>query len=274
MTSQPDNPQVPKVLIADTWSLDAHPWLKRRYPNASFHQLGPAYGLHPHGHMVAETLLQRYGQAPIDIWLYAYLEVQQREPRGWLDQAIDLDIRLINASFGSDFRGDQVVPRDKDMRGHLAFFASGNSDISLDQRPDLQWDVNEPQRSLVHNDGVMIIGSCGPDARPSSWSSDGLVDAAYQGGRVLVYNPLTGRREYVQGTSFAAPKATADAARLDIRTEEQMEAYWAAHATSHPAWPQGMLSPKIGRGFMSDDLPTEQLAAPLTYLDFQPVCQP
>lgn len=269
MTSQPD--KTPAVLIADTWSLDAHPHLKRLYPLARFHQLGPAHGGHPHGHMVAEALLQRYGQAPIDIYFYAYLEVQQREPLGWIEQAIEQDIRVINASFGAEARGDRVVPRNKDMRGRLAFFASGNSDRSIGGRPDLAWDVNEPQRSLVHNDGVMIIGSCDPDGRPSSWSSDGLVNVAYQGGRVLVYNPLTHRQEYIQGTSFAAPKASADALRLDTQTEDQMQAYWADHATTHPAWPVDKLHPKIGRGFMSDSQPVPAVQAPLTYRDLQPM---
>ena len=260
----------PRVLVADTWSKDVDNRLKRAFPNARFIPLGTPSGNHPHGHMVTEALLTRFGQGEIDIYLYAHLEEQQQHTQGWLEQARKHQIPWINNSWGATARGSYVVPQHRDMEGLLALFAAGNSDRSRRGKPDTTWDVNEPQRSLAHLQGTVIIGSCDARGLPSTWSSDGLVDVAYRGERHWLFNPLTGFYEWVDGTSFACPLASADAVRMNLRTEEQLKEWWSQPgvATRAPGWPANILHPKTGRGFISDALPKAPHVASLSYSEY------
>lgn len=259
----------PVILIADTSGVDNVPFLQKKFPNARFFQTGPRVMKHPHGYMVAEVLLNRFGQGPVDIIFYPYLEVQGQQPTGWLERATELGATYICNSWGATARGTGVVPAHLDIGDTLALFASGNSDRSTRGNPDLTWDVNEPQRSLAHIDGVMVVGSCNAHGLPSTFSSEGLVDVAYRGERHWVYDPLTRRMVHVNGTSFACPMAVADAAREGFTTQAELQAYWADNAKRAAGWPVGMLHPKTGVGFMTDTIPVADAIEPLAYHDYE-----
>jgi len=215
------------IPVNDNWGATA-PYLAWRYSHVGFAVLKEAPSRHPHGHMVAECLARVIPDIPgfrATIYFYPYLTLQRQEPDGWMDQAAMLKSRgmrvpLENNSFGAELpKGPvrdlytdkwtepaQVDASRAKLNDRLIIFASGNSDKSRGGVPDWQADVNQPQDALARLPNTVVVGASTRDGCPSTFSSDGwAVTCSAWGERVPVFNPLTGRMEAVDGTSFASP---------------------------------------------------------------------
>jgi len=264
-----------KILIADTWGEDVASRLKFAYPFASFSVVGgKRFMRHPHGHMVGERFLfsflrahkEAFGVDPseaVEIDFFPFIEVQERDPLSWARMVAAKGYDACICSWGenvpdllsrafrkAEFLRSAEYQELKELIGDTpVFFAAGNSDDSRRGKPDTGNDLNFLQYCLATElDNVLVIGSCDSEGRPSTFSSDGWVDVAYRGEQSYVWNPLRRRQETVQGTSFSNPEAAGDVLGRGFRSPEEFQRYWYERATTHPAWPQDVLHPKVGQG--------------------------
>lgn len=297
-----------RILVADNWGQMPHPYMHRKFPNCTFKVHTVAVSTHPHGHMVAECVLDMLPKsAHVELTFYPHLTLQTRSPNGWLDvikEAADAGkpFHACNCSFGSSHGDDDLTRAFLDARYNfrskeyakakdalngiptIVTFASGNSD-DLDEDND----VNYPQRHFSQLDRVFVIGACAADTVPSAFSSDGEeVFAMYWGETVPVYDPVTGRNTYVDGTSFASPFACGDLCRMLLADEEVTKTSYLNRILRlgwvKKGWERGRQDRKAGYGCMipvqKEVLPFDKasrladpaklLGVEVTYLDFEP----
>lgn len=264
-----------KVLINDTWGEDLHPKIERQYPFAKTSVVGGKRILrNPHGHMVAECFLRSFrrayletnGKEPdsVEIDFFPFLEYQ-KDPLGWARRASEKKYDLIINSWGQVvndlwtrafdkmrfLQSDEFAEMKALVGDTIMFFASGNSDNSKRGKPDAQNDLNFLQYCLkTEMETVFTVGSCDSEGVPSIFSSDGWVDVAGRGEQVYVWDPLQGKQVSVDGTSFANPDIAGHVFGLGHRGVKEIRAYFKKRATTHPAWPENVLHPKVGEGII------------------------
>lgn len=305
----PSNPL--RVMVADNWGADAHQRLKDKYPNCVFHVHTQTHSTHPHGHMVAECLLDMLPEdVHVHLTFYPYLALQGGHPDGWAEEIqrareAGEPYHAVNCSFGIDdfddprfadrlrkeWKQPAMLQKYKDYLGDtLVVFAAGNSDQSQRGRPELDNDVNYPQAALCALPNVFVIGACSNTGVPSLFSSDGKeVLAMYWGEAVPVFDPMKGTNTYVDGTSFAAPFACGDIVSYMTAKGSVNQAQYIAYVLSKgwlaEGWERGTRHRKAGYGCMLGvqrarmrppkvkriTKPTQVKNVQASYLDFTPV---
>ena len=269
-----------RILVADNWGQPIHPAVAAMYPHITWTVHTEVPSDHPHGHMVAECIARALPRdREYEIVLYPHLLLQGQDPEGWVRviqeaRAEGRPFGYANCSFGA-WDGDDWIAatimydlwtnparlkRYRDMIGDTyVVFAAGNEDRKTWWGgPDLDNDVNYPQRILARFPNVWVVGACDSGGVMEEWSSDGLeVCVAYWGGRVPVLNPLTGLVEFADGTSFASPHCCGDlVAEFGPKTITNVDvlAYTLEHATVPAGWVKGERHPKFGLGVMNQAL--------------------
>lgn len=150
------------------------------------------------------------------------------------------ELDMFGQIFEQEARRSDLATDQSDLFGSgLHFFAAGNFGDG-DRDSDLCW----PQAYWADQfTNVFLIAACDKKGRPASFTSqagdapsEGKISIAYPGVMVPVRHPATGRIEYVNGTSFAAPFAAGDITGQGITGVEQCKSSWERRLTIHESW--------------------------------------
>ena len=265
-----------RILVADNWGKGADPTLKAEFPNIKFETYVETTSTHPHGHMVAECICRMLPEDTYaTIVFLPYLTLQDRPEYNWLnviksERDSGRPFHVANCSFGAhhedkdwlresmgrawDEPHELKAAADK-IGNTIVLFAAGNQDSSKRNKPDMDNDINYPQKPLSVLENLFIIGACDKSGIPSTFSSDGEeVWAMYLGEGVRVFDPTKQKFVSVNGTSFASPHAAGDIATSmltgHIVTKEWYLYYVLHHSWLAKDWARGERHRKAGFGCM------------------------
>ena len=188
-----------RALGFDYWDLDERPFDANPSRSPFFPQR--------HGTRVASVIL---GEAP-DVRLIPY-RYPRSDPARWADLVADAaanGARVVNMAMGSNRAEDwgDFVAAVEAQADILFVVSAGNDDRNIDRRPVYP--------AAFNLDNMIVVTSAdgfGQPAPGSNWGK-GTVDLAVPGERIAVTD-FHGNPATASGSSFAAPRVTALAARL------------------------------------------------------------
>ncbi len=187
------------LLGYDYWDMDDRPFDANPARSPFFPQR--------HGTRVASVIL---GEAP-DVRLIPY-RYPRSDPARWADLVADAaanGARVVNMAMGSNRAEDwgDFVAAVEAQADILFVVSAGNDDRNIDRRPVYP--------AAFNLDNMIVVTSADGFGRPapgSNWGK-GTVDLAVPGERIAVTD-FHGNPATASGSSFAAPRVTALAARL------------------------------------------------------------
>jgi hypothetical protein len=110
---------------------------------------------------------------------------------------------------------------------------------------------------------VFLIAAANNKGRPATFTSgagttrkpdEGVISIAYMGVDCEVRHPITGRVQWVSGTSPATANASGDLTGQGIYETDEIKNYWEDNLTIHksfyPEWLEGKHHEAMGRGFI------------------------
>jgi hypothetical protein len=255
-----------KLAVADTFAGKCwlHPRFAELFPEATiFHHTAPDCppdAPHPHGGMVASVALLPVVNVPVELHFLRFLDSRGSASDMWLlDRIAEIQPHVWQNSWGQsrDRRSqwDAIysqlwqpwVERERELRADLGYAvvaSAGNDDtggLGFHDHCHPWWDM--------HN--VIDVGSTDRAGWTTEWSSDGpKLDCVAVGQRRWLLNPLTGRWELGDGTSFSSPAVAGLILRLlaDGRLLSPSNAVeWIFHNATRPAGTK-VPDPKYGCG--------------------------
>ena len=237
-----------QILGYDYWDLDRRPF--------DANPAGSPFFLQRHGTRTASLLLREAPRARLVPYRYPRADMQRMTDL--VDHAAGLGIRLVNLSMGSNDAGDWEAFEAAARRQPRMLFvlSAGNNGRDIDERP-----VYPAALAL---DNAIVVTSSEADgdlARGSNWGARS-VDLLVPGER-LVVTGFDGAETIASGSSYAAVRVTALAARLLARHPDwgAAELKAAIFARVLPAFSEGPRM--VSQGFMPRPDKAERLPATL-----------